>query len=144
LARRLFDCLQHLPKQTPEATHHRNGSAVHPVPTAGVSNRGAAGAVSAGAYVLAVLLVLLIAADSFDWPLTRGAVQGLWQFAQHGLAAGAALFVGYLGSRWARDLAAAEGAGAAEKRAANFLALGLVGGSTVLAVAVLLSGTGML
>jgi hypothetical protein len=127
LARRLFACLQHTTANT-----------------AGVSSRAVAGGVSAGAYVLAVLVVLLIAADSFDWPLTRGAAQGLWQLAQHGLAAGAALFVGYLGARWARDLAAVEGAGAVEKRAANLLALGLVGTSTVLAVAVVLSGTGML
>jgi hypothetical protein len=144
LARRLFDCLQHMPKQAPETAAPRIGGVAPPVQAAGVANRGVAGAVSAGAYVLAVLVVLLIAADTFDWPLTRGAAQGLWQFTQHGLAAGAALLIGLLGARWARNLAVAEGAGAAEKRAANLLALGLVGGSTVLAVAVVLSGTGML
>ena len=37
-----------------------------------------------------MLLVLLIAADTFDWPLTRGAALALWQFAQHLLIAGAA------------------------------------------------------
>jgi hypothetical protein len=106
--------------------------------------RGLAGAVGASAYVLAVLLVLLIAADSFDWPLTRNAALSLWQFGQHLLAAGAALFIGCLGARWARDLATAEGPASPEKRIGQLTALGIVSATTVLAVAVLLSSAGLL
>src|SRR5262249_38027122 len=61
LAHRLIDCVGGLTNAGLESS--RNGTAA--------SHRGLAGAVGAGAYVLAVLLVLLIAADSFDWPLTR-------------------------------------------------------------------------
>ncbi len=128
LSHRLLECLQALPKPGAAAAPHRN----------------LAGAVAAGAYVLAVLLVLLIAADSFDWPLTRSAALSLWQFTQHLLAAGAALFVGGLGSRWVREVGTAEGLGAAEKKATHYTSLGIMGGTTVLAVAVLLSGAGVL
>jgi hypothetical protein len=135
LAQRLIDCLQGFPKAGGEAAPSRNGA---------VSHRGAAGAVGAGAYVLAVLLVLLIAADSFDWPLTRSAALALWQFAQHLLVAGAALFIGCLGARWAGDLATAEVAASPETRAGHYTALGIVAATTVLAVAVLLSSASVL
>src|SRR5439155_22662407 len=135
LAQRLIDCLQGFPKAGGEAAPSRNGA---------VSHRGAAGAVGAGAYVLAVLLVLLIAADSFDWPLTRSAAQALWQLAQHLLTAAAALFIGCLGARWARELAAPDGAASPEKRAGQYTALGIVAATTVVAVAMLLSSASVL
>jgi hypothetical protein len=133
LAQRLIDCLHGAPKA--EETPSRNGTAAFP--------RGAAGVVGAGAYVLTVLLLLLIAADSFDWPLTRSAVVALWQFAQHLLVAGAALFVGGLGARWARELTTATSA-SAEARVGGYTALGIVATTTVLALAVLLSTAGVL
>ena len=134
LAHRLIDCIVGLGKTGLEPS--RNGTAS--------SHRGVAGAVGAGAYVLAVLLVLLIAADSFDWPLTRSAALALWQFAQHLLVASAALLIGCLGARWARDQVTPEGASSPEKRAGQYTALGIVAATTVLAVAVLLSGAGVL
>src|SRR5262249_10192347 len=135
LARGLIDCLQDFPKAG-EGLPSRNGVAVPP--------RGAAGAVGAGAYVLAMLLVLLITADSFDWPLTRSAALALWEFAQHLLVACAALFIGCLGARWAREVATPEGAASPEARAGQYTALGIVAASTVLAVTVLLSSAGLL
>jgi hypothetical protein len=135
LARRLIDCLQGLSPAGSEALPSRNGAAPH---------RGVAGAVAAVVYVMVVLLVLLIAADLFDWPLTRSSAQALWQFAQHLLIAGAALLIGLLGARWARDMVTAEGAASPEKRAGQYTALGIMASTTVLAVAVLLSGAGVL
>jgi hypothetical protein len=134
LARRLIDCFGGLSKAGSEPS--RNGTAS--------SHRGVAGAVGAGAYVLAVLLVLLIAADSFDWPLTRSAALALWQFAQHLLVASAALLIGGLGARLARDQVTPEGAASPEKRAGQYTALGIIAATTVLAVGVLLSSAGVL
>src|SRR5262249_30208385 len=134
LAHRVIDCLQGLPKA--EGLGARNG--------ASGSHRGVAGAVGAGVYGLVVLLALLIAADLFDWPLTRSSAQALWGLAQHLLVAGAALLIGCLGARWARDLVTADGAASPEKRAAQYTALGIVAGTTALAVTVLLSGAGVL
>jgi hypothetical protein len=136
LARRLLDCLHALPKAGPEALPARNGAAA---PRAAV-----AGAVVAGVYALVVLLALLLAADLFDWPLTRTAALALWQFAQHLLVAGAALLIGGLGARWARDLVTPEGAASPEKQAGQYTALGIVAATTVLAVTVLLSSAGVL
>jgi hypothetical protein len=133
LARRLIDCLEGLSK----AEASRNG--------AGASLRGPAGAVAAGAYVLAVLLVLLIAADSFDWPLTRSSALALWGFAHHLLIAGAALTIGCLGARWAHDLMTpGHGTPSPEKLAGQYTALGIVAATTVLAVTVVLSSAGVL
>jgi hypothetical protein len=135
LARRLIDCVQGLPNVGPEAPTRNLATA----PRGGV-----AGVVGAGAYVLVVLLVLLIAADLFNWPLTRTSALALWQFAQHLLIASAALFIGCLGARWARDLVTSEGAASPEKRAGQYTALGIMAATTVLAVAVLLSSAGVL
>jgi hypothetical protein len=133
LAHRLIDCLQGGSKVEPP----RNGG--------GASHRGAAGAVAAGAYVMAVLLVLLIAADWFDWPLTRSSAQALWRFAQNLLIAGAALTIGCLGARWANDLVTSgHGTPSPEKLAGQYTALGIVAATTVLAVTVVLSGAGVL
>jgi hypothetical protein len=94
--------------------------------------------------LVVVLLALLFTADVFDWPLTRTSALALWEFAQHLLVAVAALFIGALGARWARDLASGEGAVTPEKRAGQYTAVGIMGGTTVLAVLVLLSGAGVL
>ncbi len=134
LARRLIDCVASLTRAGSEPSP--NGPAS--------SDRGVAGAVGAGAYLLAILLVLLIAADSFDWPLTHSAALALWQFAQHLLVASAALLLGCLGARWAREQVTPEGTASPEKRAGQYTALGIVAASTVLAVAVLLSSAGVL
>jgi hypothetical protein len=136
LAQRLIDCVQGFPRSGSEAQLSRNG--------AGSPRWGGAGVVGAAAYILVVLLVLLIAADLFDWPLTRSAALALWQFAQHLFIAGAALLIGYLGARWARDLGTSEGAASPEKRAGQYTALGIMGATTVLAVALLLSSAGVL
>jgi hypothetical protein len=136
MANRLIDCLHGASKPAPETLSSRNGVAA--------SRWDPARVVGAVAYILAVLLVLLIAADVFDWPLTRGAALALWQFAQHLLVAGAALFIGCIGAGWARDLATSEGAASPEKRAGQYTALGVMAGTTVLAVAVLLSTAGVL
>src|SRR5205085_463692 len=106
--------------------------------------RGAAGAAAAVVYVLSLLLVLLMAADAFDWPLTRSSALALWQFAQNLLIAGAALLIGCLGARWARDLATPDGAASPEKRAGQSTALAIMAATTVLAVVVLLSSAGVL
>jgi hypothetical protein len=132
LARRLIDCLQ---GPSPEAP--RNGAAA--------PHRGAAGAAAAGAYALAMLLVLLMAADWFDWPLTRSAALALWQFAQNVLIAVAALSIGRLGASWAHDvMTPGHGVPSPEKRAGQYTALGIVTATTVLAVTVLLSSAGVL
>ena len=136
LARRLMDCLHGASRPAPEAGSSRHGAAGPRWDLAGV--------VGAAAYVLAILLVLLIAADLFDWPLTRSAGLALWQFAQHFLIAGAALFIGGLGAGWARDLVTAEAAASPEKRAGQYTAVGVMAATTVLAVAVLLSSAGVL
>jgi hypothetical protein len=126
LAGRVLECLQ-LPAR----------------PGAAASSTRTAGAVSAGVYGLVVLLALLIAADLFDWPLTRSSALALWQLAQHLLIAGAALLIGGLGARWARELATADAGASPEKRAGQYTALGIVAATTVLAVSVLLSGAGL-
>src|SRR5262245_40166284 len=135
LTRRVLDCLQGPATAGAEARLPRAAAAAPP--------GNAAGVVAAGVYGLVLLLALLIAADLFDWPLTRSSAQALWQLAHNLLMAGGALLVGGLGARWARDLATTEGASAQEKRAGQYTALGIVAATTVLAVAVLLSGAGL-
>ncbi len=135
LARRLTECLHSLPRSAGPVSPSRNGG--------GAPRWDMAGAVGAGVYALVALLVLLITADLFDWPLTRTSAQALWQLAQHMLIALAALFIGCLGAGWASDLASAEAA-TPEKRAGQYTALGIVAATTVLAVAVLLSSAGVL
>ena len=131
LARRLIDCLHSLPRTTAPVLPSRNGGAG--------PRWDVAGAVGAGVYVLVVLLVLLMAADLFDWPLTRTSALALWQLAQHLLIALAALTIGCLGAGWANDVVTADVAASPEKRAGQYTALGIVAATTVLAVAVLLS-----
>lgn len=136
LARRVMDCVRGLPK---------TGGATLPSRNETVSPRwDVAGLLGAGVYLVIVLLVLMIAADVFDWPLTRTAALALWQLTQHLLVAGAALLIGSLGARWARDLASTEGASSPEKRAGQYVGLSIMAATTLLAVAVLLSSAGLL
>lgn len=132
LAQRLVEWLQGPAKAGPDSA------------ATGASQRGVAGAVGAAVYGLVILLALLMAADLFDWPLTRSSALALWQLAHHLLIAGAALFIGCLGARWARDQATAASAASPEQRAGQYTALGIVSATTVLAVAVLLSSAGLL
>jgi hypothetical protein len=132
LANRLLVCLHGLPQAMPA----RN--------VAAAPRKDLAGAVAAGVYILVLLLALLLAADLFDWPLTRTSALALWQFAQHLLIAGAALLIGCLGARWARDLATPEGATTPEAQAGQYTALGVMAATTVLAVTVLLASAGVL
>jgi hypothetical protein len=126
LARRVMDCVRGLPK------------------AAGAAPRwDVAGLLGAGVYFVIVLLVLMIAADVFDWPLTRSSALALWHLAQNLLVAGAALFIGSLGARWARDLASGD-ASSPEKRAGQYTGLSILAITTLLAVAVLLSSAGLL
>jgi hypothetical protein len=133
LAQRLIDCLR---GGQPEALAARNGT--------GARRWDAAGAIGAAAYLMVVLLALLIAADLFDWPLTRSSAQALWQLAQHLLVAAAALVIGSLGARWAREQVTPESGTSPEKRAGQYTALAIVAATTVFAVAVLLSSAGVL
>jgi hypothetical protein len=134
LARRLLECFQSLPRTTSDSS--RNGT--------GDPRTDVAGAVAAAVYFAVLLLVLMIAADLFDWPLTRTSALALWDFGQHLFVAGAALLVGLLGARWTRDLVRAEAAGAMEKQIGKYAALGIMAATTLMTVAVLLSGAGML
>lgn len=136
LARQVMDCLRYLPKATEAVVPSRKEIAA--------PRWDVAGLVGAGVYGLVVLLVLLIAADVFDWPLTRASALALWHLAQNLLVAGAALLIGSLGARWARDLTSAEVAATPEKRAAQYTSLSIMAVTTVLAVAVLLSSAGVL
>ena len=136
LAQRLIDCLSGPSNRGSELHPSRNG--------AGDGHRTAAGAVGAAAYALVILLVLLIAADLLDWPLTRSSALALWQFAQHLFIAGAALFIGNLGARWAREQVSGPPSASPSERAGQYTALGILAATTVLAVAVLLSGAGVL
>jgi hypothetical protein len=129
VAGRVIDCL----KAGSEARNSTGGSL-----------RSVAGALGAAVYGLVVLLALLLAADFFDWPLTRSAAQALWQFAQHLLIAGAALLMGRLGAGWARDLAVVDGTASPEKRAGHYTGLALVTASTAVAITMLLSTAGVL
>jgi hypothetical protein len=129
LARRAIECLDSGTPQTP----NRAGT---PPPS-----RMVPGAVGAGIYALVLFLMLLTAADYFDWPQTRTAVSDFWQLALRLLTAGAAVLVGYLGARWARELATPESD--AEPQPAQKTALGIVVGTTSLAVALLVFGAGL-
>ena len=108
----------------------------------GMPSRTVAGAVGAGIYALVLFLLLLTAVDYFDLPQTRSTVADVWQLALRLLSAGAAVLVGYVGARWAREFAAAEN-GAADLQPAQKTALGIVVATTALAVALLVFGAGL-
>ena len=102
--------------------------------------RGSGVAPLAGTAVYAVvfLLVLLIAADLFGWALTGNVVAAAWHLLLHAVTAGTALLMGWLGYRWARGLIVS-GAEATTPpaRAAHYAALGILTGTTLLAIALL-------
>jgi hypothetical protein len=136
LARRLMDCLHGIPKAAWAVSPSRNET---------VATRwNIAGLLGGGVYFLVVLWVLIIAADVFDWPLTRASALALWQLAQNLLVSIAALLIGSLGARWACDLANGEGESSPEKRAGQYTGLSIMALTTVLAVSVLLSSAGLL
>jgi hypothetical protein len=135
LSRRLIECLQGTAKTAQEGGTFRSAG--------GVPRGRLAGVAGAAAYGLVVLLALLVMADIFDWPLTRSSALALWDFAQHLFVAGAALLIGGLGARWARDQVTAGGT-SPEQRAGQYTALGIISATTLLAVAVLLSSAGLL
>jgi hypothetical protein len=136
MARRVMDCVRGIPKLGGAIAPSRNETAA--------PRWDVAGLLGAGVYLLIVLLVLMIVADVFDWPLTRSSALALWSLSQNLLVAGAALVIGSLGARWARDLATLEGASSPEKRAGQYTGLFIMSVTTVLAVAVLLSSAGLL
>ncbi len=126
LARRVIECLE-------GTVAGRTGT---------MSPRTVAGAVGAGIYALVLLLTLLTVADNFNWPQTRNAAASLWQLTLNLLTAGAAVLVGWLGARWAREFATPQ-AGATELKPAQQTALAIVAVTTALAVALLLFGGGL-
>ncbi|HEV3145050.1 MAG TPA: hypothetical protein VGZ47_14260 [Gemmataceae bacterium] len=128
LTRRVMECLE--------------GGALAPANRAAVPPRTLAGAVGAGVYVLVLFLTLLTAADYFDWPQTRTVVADVWQLALRLLSAGAAVLVGYLGGRWAREFATPQSE-ASELQPGQRTGLGIVVITTALAIALLLFGAGL-
>lgn len=135
LTRRVQDCVSALPKAGVAVAPSRNGAVV--------PRRDSAGLVGVGVYFAVVLLVLMIAADMFDWPLIRTSALALWNLGQKLLVAGAALLIGSLGARGARNLSNVEGTSQQERRAGQYTGLALIAATTVLAVAVLLSSAGL-
>lgn len=134
VSRRITDALQSsLNNWNPAAA--RNPAAPH---------RTVAGAIGAGVYGLVLLLTLLTAADTFDWPLARAAATTLWQLAQQLLTAGGALLIAWLGARWARELATPHGPVTPEMRAGQYVGLVLIAGATLGGMGALLSGRAML
>lgn len=136
LSRRVMDCLRSFPKADRAVAPSRNETAA--------PRWDVAGLLGGSVYLVIVLLVLMMAADVFDWPLTRAAALALWQLTQNLLVAGAALMIGSLGARWARDMVNADGASSPEKRAGQYTGLTIMAATTVLAVSVLLSSAGLL
>jgi hypothetical protein len=133
LTRRVMECLGPQQVEAPVSARH-----VPPPPRSNV-----AGAVGAAVFSLVMLLVLLTAADYFEWPLTRTAAAGLWHLAENLLTAGAALLIGGLGARWARDTEAQWNASSSEDRTSKYLSLGVLVGTTAAAVGLLLFGAGL-
>jgi hypothetical protein len=99
---------------------------------------GVAALAGTAVYGVVFLLVLLIAADLFGWALTGGVVAAAWFLLLHAATAGTALLIGWLGYRWARSLTSS-GIEAAPPpaRAAHYTALGILAGTTLLALALL-------
>ena len=140
LARRVVECVEGFtPAGATTAGRTSSTSSTSPTPT----TRGLAGVVGAGVYGLVLLLTLLAVADRFDLPLTRTAAVALWQLALNLLIAGAALLVGILGARWARSLSTHRAEASSQERAGQYTALGIVAGTTALAVALLLFSAGL-
>jgi hypothetical protein len=131
LARRLAECLQ--AASNAPSTKSVDSSLL----------RSAGAVIGVVAYSVCGLVVLLIAADTFDWPLTRESAAGLWQLLQRLLTSAAALFIACLGARYARDLAIPQAAPSPQEQTGRMTATGIVAGTTVLAVTMLLLTSGM-
>jgi hypothetical protein len=99
--------------------------------------RGVAVLAGTAVYGVALLLVLLIAADLFGLALTGSAVAAAWSLLLHAVTAGGAMLIGWLGYRWASGLTSEEVEAAPPARAAHYAALGIVAGTTLLAIALL-------
>ena len=130
LARRVIECLE-------GNTHVVPGIAGR---TAG---RGLAGPAGAGIYGLVLILTLLAVADYFNWPLVRTAAISLWQLALTLLIVGAAVLVGGVGARWARDLSTPPTEATSPERVGQYTAVGIIGGTTALGVGLLLFSAGL-
>jgi hypothetical protein len=98
---------------------------------------GVAALAGIAVYGVVLLLVLLIAADLFGWALTGSVVVAAWFLLLHVVTAGTALLIGWLGYRWALSLTFSEIEAAPPGRAAHYVALGIVAGTTLLAIALL-------
>lgn len=104
--------------------------------------RASGGAVLTGmaAYGLVFFLVLLIAADLFGWPLTGSVLAATWSLLLHAVTAAIALLIGWVGYRWVRGLTMTESEAASPlARASHYVALGILAGTTLLAIALLAS-----
>jgi hypothetical protein len=100
--------------------------------------RGVAALAGTAVYGVALLLVLLIAADLFGWALTGSAVAAAWSLLLHAVTAGTAMLIGWLGYRWARSLSPSEvEAAPPPARAVHYAALAILAGTTLLAIALL-------
>jgi hypothetical protein len=96
-------------------------------------------------YGSAFLLVLLIAADLFGWPLTGAAAAAAWSLLLHAVTAGIAMLIGWLGFRWTQSLAEGEArptslekpAAKPAVQAAQYAGLGILAGATLLAIGLL-------
>jgi hypothetical protein len=132
-SRRVIECFEGTLSATPATTNR----------VAATPRQGLAGAVGAGVYGLVLLITLLAVVDRFDLPLARDAAAGLWQLALHLLVVGAAVAVGVIGARWAREFSAPQkGAGSAD-HVGQYTALGITAGTTALGVALLLFSSGL-
>jgi hypothetical protein len=112
------------------------------MPRAGGGREPRAGGVPALAgtavYGVTFLLVLLIAADLFGWALTGNAVAAAWSLLLHAVTAGIALLIGWLGYCWARSLSYSEAEAAPPPaRAVHYASLGILAGTTLLAISLL-------
>ena len=133
LARRVIECLESCAPVVP-ANAGRTGA---------TSARSLAGPAAAGIYGLVLILSLLVMADFFNLPLMRTAAVSLWQLALNLLIAGAALLVGGLGARWARAFSSAPAEASSPERVGQYTAVGIIGGTTALAVGLLLFTAGL-
>jgi hypothetical protein len=89
-------------------------------------------------YGVVFLLLLLIAADLFGWALTGSAMVAAWFLLLHVVTAGTALLIGWLGYGRARSLIFSEvEAAPPPRRAAHYTTLGILAGTTLLAIALL-------
>jgi hypothetical protein len=138
VTQRLIDCLQSLPL----------GESLEvwlPKPGAGESRSAATALAGVVVYGLVALVALLVAADLFGWRQTATALLAVWHLALHSVTAAIAVLIGWLGARWARSPALPDaGTPSPAAQAGHYTALGILAGTTLLAVAVLTGHAGPL